>query len=545
MDTPPPPRRGDTFMTYLGSTRHHRALAYGMTNFSAAVLNNIFITYYVEMAVSVSKVSEGWFMTAQIVYCVWNSLNDPACGWFADKNVIETSKGVYKRRTPRIKRGGPMWAVSFILMWFPWGSGDTSPTLAGLHLIVVLMAYDGWLSYTLVNHQALLADMTTDNVERERCTMYGAACQIAGSAAIFFAHMSWDPQNLATFRYYAVAAAVISCVGFQYTSTSKHIDESCGHLMGASPRCTSDTPSLVTFSKQTLKQKNLWSFALMALLQQFSCTFSTNFFSIFLLLLVGRHVTYAHQSAVIYASFVLPHIGTVLLTPVLRVMSKKTVVMLLFAARLGVCLLGLLWVSSILRIPAASVLGLREANLDQPAVTMVGLITGSDKSVAVGANKGTMKLIDSDLLKADANGHTVSLLAFVLAGSLLLNRVLTENVCRLQPLLITDLIDEDCVIHKRRHLMSSMIFGSISLFSKPAQSLAPMVGYHYLSRASSSQLELWMCALSMTFAIPLVFTSLEMIIWTQYRLSGQYLSFIKTAMSHELSNERDKEAEFI
>ncbi|KAJ9439199.1 hypothetical protein DIPPA_14308 [Diplonema papillatum] len=269
------------FAAKLRTPNHQRALAYGMTNFSAAVLNNIFITYYVEMAVSVSKVSEGWFMSAQVIYCVWNSFNDPACGWWADTHGVEGAAGTMQRRLPRILRGGPPWAAAFVMMWFPWGIGTTSPVLAGLHLITVLLLYDGWLSYTLINHQALLADMTSDNVERERCNMYGAACQIAGSGAIFMAHLYWDTRDLNAFRGFAVAAALVSCGGFFITAKSPYIDEgACRAAQSSSKHYAdkADTPSLSTFVKQTLRHRNLWSFILMGLLQQFACTFTTKFF---------------------------------------------------------------------------------------------------------------------------------------------------------------------------------------------------------------------------------------------------------------------------
>ena len=52
-----------------------------MANFSASVLNNVFITYYVEMFLSVSRLSSAWFMSGQVLYCIWNCANDPILGW--------------------------------------------------------------------------------------------------------------------------------------------------------------------------------------------------------------------------------------------------------------------------------------------------------------------------------------------------------------------------------------------------------------------------------------------------------------------------------
>eukprot|EP01059_Diplonema_ambulator_P010419 TRINITY_DN20457_c0_g1_i1.p1 TRINITY_DN20457_c0_g1~~TRINITY_DN20457_c0_g1_i1.p1 ORF type:complete len:520 (+),score=163.29 TRINITY_DN20457_c0_g1_i1:61-1620(+) len=503
-----------------------RAFAYGMTNFSAAVLNNVFITYYVEMALCVSKVTEGWFMAAQIIYCGWNSLNDPACGWWADTRAVKGDKGTYMRRIPRIKKAGPLWAASFLMCWFPWGVGTDTPVLAGLHLIITLICYDGWLSVTLVNHQALLADMTSDNTERERCNMYGAACQIIGSGSIFLGHLFWNPSDLTSFRYFAIGSAAVSCIGFYITCSSPYIDESAGNFEGSKQ---TEAISIVTFARQTLKHKNLWSFAAMGLLQQFACTFSTNFFSMFLTLLVGGFLPASVQSAVLYASFILPHLGTMAVTPILRIYSKKQVVMGLFVARLAVATVGLYATAMLLKVPVMGVLGLEEMTLKDDAVLLVKSVIGEHASTA-GAQ---LKAIGD--IAGEVDKTTAWWFGMTLTFSVLLNRILTENVCRLEPLLVTDLIDEDCILHRRSHLMSSMIFGSIALITKPAQSLAPMVGYYYISRASDTMLHLFLCVLSLTFLVPLICTTLEILTWSRYGLTGKYLQFIKTALVHDLT----------
>ncbi|KAJ9435206.1 hypothetical protein DIPPA_11770, partial [Diplonema papillatum] len=282
----------------------------------------------------------------------------------------------------------------------------------------------------------------------------------------------------------------------------------------------------------TLRHRNLWSFILMGLLQQFACTFTTNFFSMFLTLLVGRYLNPAAQSGILYASFILPHFGTMLITPILRRVSKKSVVMAIFMARVAVCIVGMYLVSLSLNIPFLSVLrGVQEADevpyegrvpLAESAVALVKGMIGNHTTIG----DGHAEVIHVQSIVSPDSGQ-VSWLAWVIALSLLINRVLTENVCRLEPLLITDLIDEDCVINDRKVPMSSMIFGSVALFTKPAQSLAPIFGMYFLSRTSHSDLSLWLCVLSLSFAVPLFVTLFEILTWTQYKLTGKYLKQIK------------------
>jgi len=61
------------------------------------------------------------------------------------------------------------------------------------------------------------------------------------------------------------------------------------------------------------------------------------------------------------------------------------------------------------------------------------------------------------------------------------NRVFTEGTCKLLNLVISDLVDEDVVLHSRRQAISALIFGTVALLSKPGQTLAPLIGTWVLS----------------------------------------------------------------
>lgn len=56
------------------------------------------------------------------------------------------------------------------------------------------------------------------------------------------------------------------------------------------------------------------------------------------------------------------------------------------------------------------------------------------------------------------------------------NRVFTEGTCKLLNLVISDLVDEDFVLHKRKKAVSALMFGTAALVSKPGQTFAPLLG---------------------------------------------------------------------
>ena len=62
------------------------------------------------------------------------------------------------------------------------------------------------------------------------------------------------------------------------------------------------------------------------------------------------------------------------------------------------------------------------------------------------------------------------------------NRVFTEGTCKLLNLVISDLVDEDYVIHNRNQAVSALMFGTSALLSKPGQTLAPLIGTWLLAQ---------------------------------------------------------------
>ena len=64
----------------------------------------------------------------------------------------------------------------------------------------------------------------------------------------------------------------------------------------------------------------------------------------------------------------------------------------------------------------------------------------------------------------------------------------TEGTCKLLNLVVSDLVDEDFVIHGRQEPISALTFGTSALLCKPGQSLAPIVGMWLLTRLTGHSL---------------------------------------------------------
>lgn len=239
---------------------------------------------------------------------------------------------------------------------------------------------------------------------------------------------------------------------------------------------------------QVLKQKNLFVFIGIAFAQSFDCTFQKNFFSIYIDLLLASEAPPWILSCLITSGFIVPHCLTLIITPILQKRDVSSVFSSLFSIK---------WVLQVMF----------------GGIFLQSIVFNQSKSVSWP----------------------------IFALYLFFNRVETEFICRLFPLVTSDLADEDRVMHVRTRSMSAMVNASINLFTKPAQSLAPMLGwtfFHYIQESGEfnrSQLHnetakvqahhnLVMFSL---VSVPFVCVSVQWILWKFYTLHGRYLKNIK------------------
>lgn len=494
-------------------TKHsRRALAFGMTMLSSACLNNLFVTYYLEMFTVVATLDERWFYAGQIVFMVWNSINDPLFGWLSDRGCCTRVKveGL-DRRLHAIRFGGPLWVVAFMMTWFASAFNDPdSQLLSGLYFLFVLCFYDGMLTYVEVNHSAMLAEMTTSESERANANMYSALCAAVGSLSSFFSHMYWNPENLWGFRVFCLFIGIVALVGFEFTvltmkqpAAVSHLkdpdgaddgshdsgnDGGKGHLGNgwASDESLQATSSgRVSFSKfanQLLMNRNFKIFCLLNFLQIFDCTFEKNFLGTVLANYSGRDLSLHTQGLVVSMSFVLPWLCTIFLTPVVKKHGVYNTLSRVLVLRLGITIIGISY--------------------------------------------------------AAAFAHLSWLY-------LLTNRVVCECVCRLLPLVTSDLIDEDTHLHQRKVSLGASVVGAAALVGKSGQSLAPMLGYrliahrHAYAQAGTSTVvadntsadQTGMATALLVAMVPCVVVVCELFLWKTYSLHGAYLKKIHVSAS--------------
>ena len=320
---------------------------------ASSAMNNLFVTYYLELFMDLVAVPADYFYIGQVILMAWNAVNDPVFGFASDAGVSVTSilksccsrtfggngelqaksknrsnaarakrepyADVQRSRLNIIRYGGIVWTLSFLFVWMPpcvghdstFGFGGLLPsTLSGgittfvkvFHFVVSMCMYDGMLTLVEVNHSALLADLTTSSDERATLNMYSAICAGIGSLSSFFGHLCWQSSSagsLLPFQLCCAAVALCSNACF-FWGTSVLFDVASNRSPTYSTQKResreaqgrSEVPSDVSaFVKQMLKHRNFWLFQGFYLIQGFDCAFEKNLFSSFLGRLVGDAVS--------------------------------------------------------------------------------------------------------------------------------------------------------------------------------------------------------------------------------------------------------------
>ncbi|XP_057673012.1 transmembrane protein 180-like [Corythoichthys intestinalis] len=404
------------------------ALAYAMTTLGAAMINNIFSFYYVKLFINKYQTSEGAFQQSQVVYMLWNAINDPLFGYLQDNSKVPCCS----QRRLSILYGAPLYSLAFLIAWFPWRSYTPGDWLSGLHLMVALCAFDGLLTFVLLAQCALFAEISSHHQNRLRLIKYSQVASLLGSSSVLFCGMlSRNMEDFASFQAFNVMVAILSCCCMIYTglySQSQFDDKSAeDSVEPASSDSKFSFPMVKTLMWQIFINRDFRLFVLMNFFQVFMLAFFNNFTLIFTEHLIPPDVLSSLARSVMYgAGFICPQLLVLSCNRLLHSVGYYRIILYSFYLEvfMGVFML---------------VLGPQSYR--------------------------------------------------ILALFLTLSMVMVAASFSLFSLPLADIIDSDMQKYKRSSPISSMVFGTNALFTKPAQSLAPMLVINILNQFGYEKLK--------------------------------------------------------
>lgn len=254
----------------------------------------------------------GVMLPLQVVYMIWNALNDPLFGYMQDNSRMPCCS----RRRLSILYGAPFYALAFLLAWFPWRAYQSGDWLSGLHLMVTLCAFDGMLTFVMLAQCALFAEISSQHQNRLRLIQYSQVASLVGSSSVLFCGLiSHNMEDFGAFQAFCVLVAMLACGCMLYTGlNSESRFDSKTHPDGSSSSSPSSQPqlslaSVVSMTLQILINRDFQLFVLMNFFQVFMVAFCSNFTMIFAEHLIPPDVLPSLAKSLMYgAAFICPQV---------------------------------------------------------------------------------------------------------------------------------------------------------------------------------------------------------------------------------------------
>ncbi|CAI4228210.1 unnamed protein product [Auanema sp. JU1783] len=438
--------------------------------FSLSIMQVLFMFYYVKIYMNVFHVPQLWFNIAQVLFMIWNAINDPLFGYLQD-----SPHSWMKNRASVIKYFSPFLAVSFIFMWIPWNT--TGSYLEGIHLILSLLLYDAFFSCISVAWSALFADSTKEPRLRVAAMKYSQISILISVNIIAVTEKL--SHSLETFNIFLLIVVGVSAIGFlclqvagsleQPLPFSRVEDESENLLeSNHADKSLKSSDSLAhawTLTKEIVKNKSF----LLIMIANFLHT--------------GRsvaHMNFASTATeILISQSVLPK-GSLRLSVFYAVLTLGPQILLILNER------------TILKYGAANVL----------------------KASYI------LSVISSGFFLFGTNSYVIMI--FMLVDS-----ITVHSAAPLFNIVISDFVDDDAKRNNRRSTLSSLIFSLNALFVKPAQSLAPVAIVYFLNgfgyddytskKVISSSLSTGM--LFVLFGTPLILGGIQMLFFRAFSLT--------------------------
>ncbi|XP_076805110.1 transmembrane protein 180-like [Clavelina lepadiformis] len=465
---------------------NQNAIAYAATTLAATAMNSVFIFYYVKLFLEKYGLDPAWFNFSQVVYMIWNSINDPLFGYLQDNS----NWSLFRSRKKAIYYGAPVWVVTFLLPFFPWADYTKVENnwIIGAHLTVSLCAYDSLYTYVCLANCSLFVEISTKLKDKLQLIKYQQVASLIGTSSVLFSSLvSNNMENFFNLQLYCVAIAIISCICLRYSGAKVHTmyenkDVSSGRKLLPTSDVGMSVKGAILITKQILTNQNFLVFVCMNFLQIFHITFSSNFLLIFAGHLIPENALPPTARSLVF--------GSCYMLPQLCLIFGGSVIGKVGAYRILLCTFMIQFIAGVL-------------------VFIIGPTV-----------------------------YWSIILFFVL------DKCLPAAMFSIFGIFQSDIIDEDMKINKRKYPQSAMAFGTNALITKPANSLAPMLvvaaldryGYEHIRQLGTNwqektepfeQAKLGNAMFKLLCLLPTMLSLLQILIWKFYKLQNTYQTDVK------------------
>ena len=190
----------------LGKLSKKNLWGYALGAIPAGLLSYVFTLKYIEHFYDDLRLLPIYFIIGQIIYMAINALNDPFLGQLTDKTNREKWGS---RRLIYIKYGGPIWALTFLLVWFPWSFDNQF--IIFLHFVISICLFDTMLTLVVLCWMALLPEMTSDIDERNKANFFALLLGAIAVVPVLIILGGMKPTTQ-IFQFITIIVAIIATV---------------------------------------------------------------------------------------------------------------------------------------------------------------------------------------------------------------------------------------------------------------------------------------------------------------------------------------------
>jgi GPH family glycoside/pentoside/hexuronide:cation symporter len=159
--------------------RRNSPIVYGLGTLGLSAIGHAFGGYYMFYYVDVLGLAVALAAIVNVVYAIWDAVNDPLVGYLADNTRTR-----WGRRRPWLLIGLPFFAVSLVLVYavpLPLRRGD----VLFWYALVMVFLYEAASTVMNTNYQALFPELFQAFRERTRASAYNHGLGMAGELAGF------------------------------------------------------------------------------------------------------------------------------------------------------------------------------------------------------------------------------------------------------------------------------------------------------------------------------------------------------------------------
>ena len=274
--------------------------AYCATSLGFTLLSSTFSFYYVKVFLNEYHIDEKWFHFAQLLYLIWNAINDPLFAYYQD---TKQSKFTQTRRHS-ILYTAPLFSLAYLLAWFPWQSQGI---ITGLHLIIALCLYDTMFTFIGLAMCCLFTEIAISQRDRVLLTRYSHIASLPGSFSVTACEYFSDSlRNFQGFQIITVIIAFVSCALMLWTGLFAHthydIEQMKMKESGLLVEHKQSNSSILRLTWNILSNRNFLAFVTTNFCQEFHRAFLTSFMAIICDQLITENEVPLHVRSAFYGS---------------------------------------------------------------------------------------------------------------------------------------------------------------------------------------------------------------------------------------------------